>query len=277
MLSSADSSTTIERAGCQEKNTKAQSPPLVSVIMPSYNSEKYIAESIESVLNQRYSNIELLITDDCSTDGTKDVVASYAENDFRVKFYQLNENSGAACARNNSLKNSVGRYVAFLDSDDVWHLDKLNSQISFMLKNEYCMTFTAYEVVQESGMSFIPPRLVDTDSKAIVNYSDMLKKRATMGCSTVVVDRELFGDFLMPNIRTGQDYALWLSLLKTGVKAHCIREVYTFYRLVPGSISSNKFRKARRQFEIYRKLENLSLPSSLMYFFYYAKNAIFRK
>ncbi|WDB75971.1 glycosyltransferase [Escherichia albertii] len=250
---------------------------LISIIMPSFNSEKTIAESIESVLLQTYENWELLITDDCSSDDTILIINAFISKDHRIKLFQNTKNSGAAISRNVSLSNARGEFIAFLDSDDIWLPNKLEIQLSYMLNRKNVdFSFTAYEIVDECGNS--TSRIIDRQGENLAfNYFDMLRKKATLGCSTVLFRREAFEDYLMPNIRTGQDYALWLKLLKTGKNAYLINEVLTKYRILPNSISRNKFKKCKRQWQIYRSIEQLGFYDSLISFIFYAWRAIFRR
>jgi len=165
--------------------------------------------------------------------------------------------------------------LAFIDSDDLWLPSKLENQLSFMVGNDVDFSFTAYELINEDGLKF--GKIVDSHLNSPVYYEDMLRKKATLGCSTVMLRKSAFNDLSMPLIRTGQDYALWLKLLKAGGGAHVLNSVLTQYRILPDSISRNKFKKAKRQWEIYRKIENLGLLKSLECFFFYAWRAVFRK
>ncbi|EOX0264158.1 glycosyltransferase family 2 protein [Escherichia coli] len=248
----------------------------VSIITATYNSEKYILEVYESIKKQKHENWEWIVTDDFSTDKTFDILKSIANKDKRVKIFQNHINSGAALSRNNSMKNAAGEFIAFIDSDDLWFPDKLSKQIQFMNENNIDFSFTSYELINEKGESL--NKYIDIKNKnSSYGYYDMLKKKATLGCSTVVLRRSKIKKMKMPNIRTGQDYAFWLNILKEGVKAHLFREVLTKYRITPGSISRNKIKKALRQWGIYRHYEHLNYFKSILCFVSYAKNAIFRK
>lgn len=247
---------------------------IISIVMPTYNSSDFIVETIKSVLSQGFQNWELLITDDCSTDGTVEVINTHF-NDRRIKIAVNAENSGAAVTRNNSIDRSIGDYIAFLDADDLWGSDKLSLQLQLMQDNDYSFTYTAYELIDEGGKKL--NRLVDLNNTKSVSYIDMLKKKSTLGCSTVMVKRDVFNDLRMPDIRTGQDYATWLLILKKVGSAFCVNNVLTQYRIVPGSISRNKIKKAKRQWEIYRELEHLSILYSSYCFLFYAYRAVFRK
>ena len=246
---------------------------MVSIITPTYNSSKYIEETIQSVLNQTYTNWELLITDDCSSDNTIQIIEAYQAKDKRIKLFRLETNSGAAVARNNSIAKSKGRFIAFLDSDDLWHFSKLENQLSFMGQEiDFC--FTAYQYMDEYSVR--KNKTVDSLQSGSFSYQDMLKKKATLGCSTVILRKKSFDDLNMPLIRTGQDYAMWLKILKSGTNAFVLNKVLTFYRITPNSISRNKLKKAKRQFFIYREIENLSFLTSSYYLIHYAYRAIFR-
>jgi teichuronic acid biosynthesis glycosyltransferase TuaG len=249
---------------------------MVSVIMPAYNSERYIEESILSVVNQSYGNLELLVTDDCSSDGTQQLVEGLAKRDRRIRYFRLNENSGAAVARNNSLNNAKGRYIAFLDADDVWLENKLELQLAFMTANDSAFSFTGYSAYYGSGR--FDEKVVDSKTPEKIAHKDLLKKTCTVGCSTVILDRTKLPKIEMVNIRTGQDYALWLMLLRESAQvAHNYKRRLTGYRVLEGSISRNKFKKAKRQWQIYREMEKIKFLASIYLMFFYARNAVFRK
>ncbi|WP_422529156.1 glycosyltransferase family 2 protein [Serratia fonticola] len=249
--------------------------PLVSIIMPTYNSSVFVHEAIQSILNQDYHHWELIITDDCSTDNTVSIIDTYSRKDKRIQYYINKSNSGAAITRNNSIVKARGDYVAFLDSDDLWHKDKLSSQIGFMLNSNSCFSFTPFSLVSEQGHHL--NKTVDLNNCKKVNYHEMLAKKCTLGCSTVMLNRSSFPDLTMPLLRTGQDYALWLKLLKSGVQADCLNVPLTSYRIVKNSISRNKIKKAKRQWQIYREIESIGFLRSCYYFCFYAVRAVFRR
>ncbi|MEM5547765.1 glycosyltransferase family 2 protein [Pseudoalteromonas fuliginea] len=249
---------------------------LISIVTATYNSESYIKSVYESLLMQTYKNWEWLITDDCSTDETSKILHQLTLADNRIKVYFNQKNQGAAVARNISISRAEGDYIAFIDSDDLWHANKLETQLEFMMDNNYDFTFTSYELIDASGDKL--GKVVEDYSFSIsVDYNGMLKKKATMGCSTVMIRCDAYTDLLMPLLRTGQDYALWLKLLREGGKAYLVPEVLTLYRILPGSISRNKFKKATRQWQVYREIESLSRLKSFQCFLFYAFRAVFRK
>lgn len=248
---------------------------LVSIITPSFNCSDFISSTIESVINQTYQNWELIIVDDLSTDSSVEIISRYCQIDSRVKLCRLSENQGAAVARNTAIQKANGEFLAFLDSDDLWHPSKLEKQLEFMSKH-IDFSFTSYELIDSKGDKMNKKVDVNNYSSAF-DYEDMLRKRATLGCSTVMLRKEAFTDINMPLLRTGQDYGLWLKLLKQGKKAHLLRQVYSSYRILPDSISRNKLAKAKRQWQIYRQLESLSMFKALVCFCHYALRAVFRK
>lgn len=249
-------------------NTQTDTP-LVSVITPVFNSEKYIGKSIESVLNQTYPSWEMILVDDLSTDRSVEIIGDYMKKDERIKLIKLSENSGAAVARNTALDASAGRFIAFLDSDDLWKPEKLEKQLAFMQKNDYAFTFTDYELMDQDG-NLLRKTIHMPDS---IDYKGLLKN-TIIGCLTVMLDRQQVGNIQMPNIRTRQDFALWLSVLKKGYRAYSIQEPLSIYRIVEGSISSNKFKAAKRNWFVYRKIEKLGLLYSSWCFANYVYTSI---
>lgn len=241
---------------------------LVSIIMPSFNSEKTITDSISSVLSQSYENWELLITDDMSTDGTKSIIEFFSAKDHRIKPFFNEKNLGAGCSRNNSITKSNGRYIAFLDSDDLWRNDKLEKQISFMKKNNYVLTYSEYKKINNDGDVFahiVPPERV--------NYNELLKSNV-IGCLTAIYDAEILGKVLMPSIRKRQDMALWLTILERIDFAYCISEPLAFYREGNASLSSNKMKILFTQWSFYRHYLKFSILKSAYYFSHYAIRAV---
>lgn len=248
---------------------------LVSIITPTFNSVAYIKETYRSLYEQEYKNWEWVITDDCSTDDTFNVLQELSITDTRVRPFKLDKNSGAAVARNNSIDHSQGKYIAFIDADDYWEKNKLSLQINYMEEKLIDFCFTSYVCESVSGNKLY--KIIDASHSAnVFTYNDMLKKKATLGCSTVILNKSLVKHHRMPLIRTGQDYAFWLCLLKE-TNAVLFNKCLTRYRIMPGSLSRNKIKKAKRQWYIYRKLEKISFFYAFYYFSFYAFRAIFRK
>jgi teichuronic acid biosynthesis glycosyltransferase TuaG len=192
-----------------------------------------------------------------------------ADFDDRIKVFFLNENSGAAIARNKALKEAKGKFIAFLDSDDMWHETKLEKQLAFMRNKDVAFSFTEYELMDEEGV-LLNKKVEIPDS---IDYHGLLKN-TIIGCLTVMINREKTGYFEMPNIRTRQDFALWLSILKKGFTAHGLKETLSKYRVVKGSISSNKINAAKKTWYVFREVEKLNLVYSSWCFLNYSFQAI---
>lgn len=250
---------------------KKNKEELVSIITPVYQCEKLIEETIKCVLEQTYTNWEMLLVDDCTQDNSADIVKKYAKMDERIKYFKLDENSGAATARNRALKESKGRFIAYLDADDLWKKNKLEKQITYMLENKYAFSCTDYEKIDEEGNSL--NKIVKIPKK--VTYNLFLRNTIiqTVG---VMIDTKLTGKELlvMPNIRRRQDAATWCQLLKNGFDCYEIPENLSYYRVVNNSLSSNKFKAVKGTWYLYRKIEKLSLLKSCYCFIGYAFNAV---
>lgn len=257
-----------------EGHNKQLVPGLVSVVMPMFNSAAYLGASINSVLRQTYVDWELLIVDDCSKDSSADIANAFMDQDGRIQVSCNKTNSGAAVSRNYALETSRGQYVAFLDADDTWEAIKLEIQIEHMQRTGAIFSFTPYKVIDSDGE--FTGRIVDLKTPNRVSYLGMLKKSATIGCSTVIIDQSKTGRLVMPLLRTGQDYGLWLKILRTIPYAEKVPKVLSAYRITPGSISRNKYRKAKRQWSIYTEVEGIGTARAAWYFAHYAWRAIFR-
>lgn len=244
---------------------------LVSIIMASYNSADFIEDSIQSVLNQNYKNWELIISDDCSTDETKDIVAKYQKHDPRILFIEAKKNSGPAVTRNRAIKIANGRYIAFLDSDDLWTPDKLQKQVELMRNGKAVLSYGYYNIITEGG------EVIKTIKKIpdSMSYDDLLKNQV-IGCLTAVYDRKICGTQTMPIIRKRQDFGLWLRILEQGHTAICVNSVIGSYRLRKGSISSNKWIAIQYTWKIYRDIEKLSFIKSCYVFTHYIVRRLLR-
>ncbi|MBB1328177.1 glycosyltransferase family 2 protein [Pseudoalteromonas sp. SR43-7] len=242
--------------------------PLVSVIMPAYNAELYISESIESVMNQTYTNWELLITDDRSTDNTHHIVRDYVIKDERIKLFINHENGGAGVARNNSIKQARGRFISFLDADDQWLPEKLTKQVYFMLKHNYPFTFTAYRKIEQGRLksSVIPPKFT--------TYNKLLSGNV-IGCLTAMYDAQILGKKYMPLIRKRQDMALWLKILENVPKAYCLTDILAFYRVDSG-MTQNKLEILKWQWLLYRDVLKLNVFKAIYHFIIYSAKGFFK-
>jgi len=245
---------------------------LVSIITPLYNGENYIKDTIESVISQSFENWEIIIIDDCSSDQGPEIVEKYAGKDSRIKLIKLQKNSGGAVARNLGIKEAKGKYIAFLDSDDLWHPQKLEKQVEFMEGNKYDFTYTWYEKIDEEG------NLLNevVRSKDKVNYTELLKSNQ-IGCLTAIYDQEKLEKIYMPLIRKRQDYALWLQTLKKTKYGYCLNENLAQYRVVDGSVSSNKMNLIKFNWQLFREVEKMGILRSSYYLFWNIFTKIFLK
>lgn len=230
---------------------------LVSIIMPSYNTGRFIAETIESVLAQSYPCWELIVVDDCSTDDTDEVVAKYLA-DKRIRYIKNDTNSGAAVTRNRALREAKGRWVAFLDSDDLWEPKKLEKQLAFMQENGYSFSYTNYIEVDEQGVSngksVSGPKRIS--KRGMYNY-------CWMGCLTVMYDAAVVGPIQIADIKKNNDYALWLKVCKAA-DCYLLDEVLAKYRRRGGSISNHGYIKLIKwHYRLFRVAEAKNPVSSV--------------
>lgn len=232
---------------------------LVSIIMPAYNSEKYISESIESIQAQTYKNWELLVVDDCSKDSTVEIIQKYAADDERIRLLHNEKNSGAAISRNYALREAKGKWIAFLDSDDVWLPQKLKKQIDFMTSNGYKFTYTDYRI-RLNGV-WMP--YINTGPKVVTKAK--LYCYCYFSTITVMYDREYIGLIQIPDLKKNNDYAMWFQAIE---KSPCYRfsECLSYYYKHDNSISSGKkTRLIKHHYIMYRKALNKGkLTSALL-------------
>ncbi len=234
--------------------------PKVSIIMPAYNEEKHIAEAIESVIKQTYQDWELLIINDGSVDNTRTIAQQYAAEDQRIVLIDNEKNMGVVRTRNNGIDQMTGRYLAFLDSDDCWYPHKLETQIKVLENKGYPFVFSSYDKMDEEGK----PLKKKVRVKGRYNYQKMLKANF-VGILTAIYDtrqitRKYFvSDFLM------EDYNHWLNILKEIDFLYAVEEPLARYRVRETSLSSNKWKVIKADYDIYRRGENLSIFKSLYY------------
>lgn len=248
--------------------------PLVSIITPTYNSHKFIEETIKSVIGQKYNNWEMIIVDDCSTDKTCEIVNIWASKDKRIKLIKQKENSGAASSRNIALENSKGRFISYLDADDIWLPNKLSKQVEFMTDMKCGFSCCSYEVIDNEGIS--KEKFIKMKEK--VDYmgflcNNLLQTVGIMADLEIVERDKLF----MPQMRRRQDAATWLQVLKSGHMCYGMKETLAQYRRVEGSLSSNKVKAVKGVWYLYRKVEKLSLLLSLYCFIRYSVLAVWKR
>ena len=246
---------------------------LVSIIVPVYNAEKYLEDTIKSVLCQTYTNFELILVNDCSTDTSLEIIKKYIVLDKRIKLINLASNGGPALARNNGIKKCNGRYVCFIDSDDLWVKDKLEKQIKFINDYKCAFSYTGYEFTNSNGIPngkkvFVPKK---------INYKQALKN-TTIFTSTVMIDLTLLKkeDIYMPNVKS-EDTACWWKILKKVTYAYGLNEILSYYRRDRKTLSSNKLEAIKRIWHLYREQEKLDIFLSVYCFLGYAFNAVKRR
>ncbi|QUM77875.1 glycosyltransferase family 2 protein [Moritella sp. 24] len=243
----------------------------VSIITPCYNSKDKLLSTIQSVQSQTYKNYEHIIIDDCSPNFDFTFLEHLILDDSRIKLIKRTWNAGPAVTRNRGISEAKGKYIAFLDADDLWNEDKLEKQIEFMESENLSLSYSAYDVIDLDGQ-FMGLRTVPGS----ISYRDLLKSNK-IGCLTAIYNKELLGKVYMPNIGKRQDLGLWLEILRNGNVAKGLNVPLAKYRVGGASLSSNKLGVLKYQWRLYREVENLGLFSSMYYFIHYAVNGVMRK
>lgn len=232
--------------------------PLVSILTPSFNSEKFIVQTIQSVQKQTYPNWELIIVDDCSTDSTKSIIEQFVANDTRILFFQTTKNSGAGISREMALSKAEGDYIAFLDADDLWKPQKLEKQIQFMKENKLPFTFAFYDCINEEGVSLNKrveaPKTLTYRQLFFCNY---------VGNLTGIYDINYFGKISIPSVRKRQDWIVWLTILKKVKKAKPVPESLALYRIRENSLSASKVDLLKHNFGVYRSFHGFNFLSAM--------------
>lgn len=231
---------------------------LVSIITPSFNSEKFIGDTIRSVQNQTHLNWEMIIVDDCSTDQTMPIVEHFVSHDKRIRFFQLDKNSGAGIAREMALSKAQGDYIAFLDADDLWKPLKLEKQLQFLKDNKAPFTFSFYDCIDEVGNS------LNKRIEAPINLSyRQLFFCNYVGNLTGIYERNYFGKIAISSTRKRQDWMVWLTILKKMKKAKPVPESLAIYRIRDNSLSASKVDLLKHNFAVYRSFHGYNYVSSM--------------
>jgi glycosyltransferase involved in cell wall biosynthesis len=241
-------------------------PDLISVIMPNHNGGEYIGRAIDSIIAQTYTHWELIITDDASSDNSMALIKEKAEGDARIQYFSNDENLGAAATRNFCIEQASGRYLAFLDSDDVYYPEKLERQIELLKEKDAVACVSWYNLISESDKylgTFKP------DVK-VLYYKDLLRHNY-IGLLTILLDRKFLGEISFPDIKVAEDYALWLQILRPPCKGgiYYIQEPLAEYRICSNSLSSNKLRTALAIWCVFRHIEKIPLLKSFYFFVRY--------
>ena len=231
---------------------------MVSIITPVYNSEKYLEECIMSVISQTYTEWELILIDDFSSDSSIEIIEKYELKDTRIKKFLFKKNVGAGVARNKGIEIASQRFIAFLDSDDYWHKNKLQSQLSFMIENNIEFSYTNFLELNKNDVAhkiILSPLKVNSFSLIFNNYIKTL---------TAIYDTKRIGKIYMPNYRKRQDWGLWFNILKETKKAYNLNEPLAFYRTSNMSLSKNKLQLIRENFNFYRNFLNKNFVESFI-------------
>ena len=240
---------------------------LVSIVTPIFNNEKVIEETIQSVLNQTYTNWELILVNDASSDNSSNLVKKFVEQDKRIKYYEFSDNKGAAEARNHGSKMAKGDYIAFLDADDLWHKTKLEIQIKVLNEKNIDVCFGSYEMIDSKSNSLN----IKVHTLPVLIYDKLLKANY-IGNLTGIYNCKNLGKIYTKDLKKRQDWLLWIEALKRSRKpAHGISETIAYYRKSDNSLSSNKMKLIKHNFNVYRKGVRFNFIKSCFYlllFFY---------
>lgn len=238
---------------------------LISIITPCYNAGKYLSEAIESVISQTYTNWELLIVDDCSTDNSADIIKEYALKDSRIRYFKTDKPSGSpTMPRNIGIQNTKGRYISFLDADDVILPSKLETQVNCFVDEKTAIVFSNYEKMEHNGRR--SGRIIKAPK--VISYYKLLES-GYVGVGTIMYDTQKTGFMQFQNVGQ-EDYVFALSILKKGYVAVNTNTIEALYRLVENSRSSNKIKVAKGQWNVLRNIEKLPFPTAFYYFCHYA-------
>jgi teichuronic acid biosynthesis glycosyltransferase TuaG len=236
-------------------------PDLVSIVTPVHNAGSFIAQTIDSVIAQSYSNWELLLINDRSTDNSVDIIEHYTSSDQRISRFELDNGYGPAKARNYGIRHAKGRYIAFLDADDEWLPEKLEKQVRFLQENHLPFTFSSYEQMDETG-NFLGVQIVPEK----ISYNQLLKTNM-VGCLTAIYDSQMVGKLYMPDILKRQDYGLWLEIARIygHLQSTSPEMPLARYRIRQDSVSSNKTSLIKYNWVLLRKHQKLGLIQSLFF------------
>lgn len=242
---------------------------LVSVVIPAYNAEKYISYALDSVLMQTYTEYEIIVVDDCSTDGTFEIVKEYADEYPNIKLYRNQKNSGVSYSRNFGVSVACGAYIAFLDSDDMWEKEKLQKQVEMLeVHPDTALLFTASSFIDSDGnlMKYI----LNVPEK--IDYKTLLKQNI-ISCSSVMVKKTYMTEIKMQSDKMHEDFAVWLKILQRESFAYGINEPLLKYRLLNNSKSSNKLNAAKMNWRVYRYV-GVGFFKSIYYMLHYVVRSI---
>lgn len=232
---------------------------LVSIITPTFNAEKYIRETLQSVINQSYQNWEMILADDASTDNTVVIIEEFAQKDSRIKLFRLPKNYGNGFARNAALEKASGKYIAYLDADDLWFPEKLEKQIQFLTANNSHFTFSFYDTIDEEGNNL--NRKVESPNP--LSYKELFFCNY-VGNLTAIYDADYFGKIILETSQKRQDWRIWLTILKQIKTAKPVPESLAFYRIRKDSVSSSKFKLIKHNFGVYSQFHGYNFVVAVL-------------
>ncbi len=244
----------------------------VSIITSFFNGSKYFNETFSSVVNQSFKSFEWIIVDDGSDPDEKLYLKHLVEKDERIRLFELDQNSGAGAARNLGIRNAVGRFITFIDSDDVWELNRIEKHLSYMVHNNAVFSHSSYGYITSDGRILSKTLIV---SSKPVNYYGLLR-RTEISCLTAIYDAKVLGKQYMSLDRRKQDYALWLKILSLGYTSLPFKEITAYYRQHEDSATSKKWKLFFKHYVFLRKSQNLSIIESSYFTFIWAINGVFR-
>ena len=247
---------------------------LISIVIPVYNAEKYLNDTINTFFNQTYKNWEAIFIDDCSNDNSRKIIEDYSNKDKRIKYYCQEKNGGPALARNRGVDLAKGQFFCYMDADDLWQEDKLEKQINFMKEKECAFSYTSYEFSNEDGI----PTGKRVIAKETLKYEQALKNTIISTITVMFdlskIDKELIK---MPDLKYVEDTATWWKILRNGYVAYGIPKVFSYYRRMKNSNSSNKLRTQKPLWNLYREVEKISFIKSIYCLFWKNVHAVLRR
>lgn len=257
---------------CKQTNERTMMNPFFSVIIPAYNAGKTLSYTLDSLLSQSCQDFEVILINDCSDDKTPEIIEKYKNKFKNLTVINNTQNIGVATSRNKGAESSQGEYIAFLDSDDLWHPNKLKIQKQAIISTGCSICCCSYSFINELNQSIKTDYIVPEK----ITYK-MLLKENYIGCSSVVIEKKLFLNNKMDSIYYHEDYSLWLSLTRNNTYITGIKDVLMVYRISSDSRSFNKFNAAVNRYKIYRRQEKMGIVKSSIYFLNYSINGIKKK
>lgn len=231
-----------------EDKGKIEYEPLISIVIPAYNAEKYISQTLDSVLAQTYTNYEVIVIDDCSRDSTADILSCYASKDSRIRVLKNEQNCGVSYTRNRAVSLANAKWIAFVDSDDIWDPEKLELQVKLLQKKpDAVILYTGSAFINSEGQKSQYILQVPEE----MSFKELLKQNR-ISCSSVIIDTEYIKKYSMPGGNMHEDYAVWLQVLAEGAKAYGINKPLLIYRLTASSKSGNKIQAAGMTYRVYK-------------------------